>query len=41
MLRELLGLHADPADAAMRRQIDGVLRVAFRRCSAGCRRPAR
>ena len=28
-LRELLGLHADPADAAMRRQIDGVLRVAF------------
>jgi len=28
-LRELLGLHADPADAAMRRQIDGVRRVAF------------
>ncbi|KVM03718.1 type VI secretion system protein ImpG [Burkholderia ubonensis] len=29
VLRELLGLHADPADAAMRRQIDGVRRVAF------------
>ncbi|MWA35377.1 type VI secretion system baseplate subunit TssF, partial [Burkholderia pseudomallei] len=29
VLRELLGLHADPADAAMRRQIDGVHRVAF------------
>lgn len=29
-LRELLELHADPADAAMRRQIDGVLRVAFK-----------
>ncbi|RQS77025.1 type VI secretion system baseplate subunit TssF [Burkholderia sp. Bp8963] len=29
VLRELLGLHADPADAAMRRQIDGLRRVAF------------
>ncbi|MGU7768711.1 type VI secretion system baseplate subunit TssF [Burkholderia sp. MR1-5-21] len=29
VLRELLGLHADPTDAAMRRQIDGVRRVAF------------
>ena len=28
-LRELLELHADPADAAMRRQIDGLRRVAF------------
>lgn len=29
-LRELLELHADPADAAMRRQIDGVRQVAFK-----------
>jgi type VI secretion system protein ImpG len=29
-LRDLLELHADPADAAMRRQIDGLRRVAFR-----------